>query len=65
MSKEIGYAVIFGIILHQLPVSLGLAGILRQSNISIKYQYILMILFGFAGFIGYIISLGFLAHMNE
>ena len=56
MSTELGFAVLFGIMIHQLPVSLGLAGILRQSHLRKKKQIILMVLFGFAALIGYIIS---------
>ncbi len=57
LSSELGFAVLFGIMVHQLPVSLGLAWILRQSHLKLQIQIILMVLFWFAALIGYLFSL--------
>lgn len=65
ISEELWYAVLFGIMIHQIPVSLGLAGILRQSQLQIGIQYLLMILFGVSALVWWGVSHLFLDSMSH
>lgn len=56
LDTEVGIAVLFAIMIHQAPVSLSLAGILRQSHLRINIQVGLIVLFALAAPIGFFIS---------
>lgn len=56
LSEIAGYAMLFGVAIHQIPVSLSLAAILRESKISKQVQIILLVLFAVASPIGFLAS---------
>lgn len=56
ISKEIGYSILAGIAIHQIPVSLSLAAIFRESKFTKKIQICLLVIFALAAPIGYILS---------
>jgi len=56
ISSQIWYIVLAGVAIHQIPVSLSLAAILRDSKFRINIQIILISLFAFAAPIGFMIS---------
>ena len=56
ISPEIGYTILAGIAIHQVPVSLSLAAIFRESKFRKKIQILFLVLFALAAPIGYIIS---------
>lgn len=56
ISSEIGYAVLAGVALHQVPVSLSLAAIFRESKFKKNIQIIYLLWFAIAAPIGFIIS---------
>ncbi len=56
ISKEVGYTILVGIAIHQIPVSLSLAAIFRESKFTKKMQIIYLSIFALAAPIGYIIS---------
>ena len=64
ISREIGYAILAGVAIHQVPVSLSLAAIFRDSKFRKNIQILLLILFAFAASIGFIISDIILSHVS-
>lgn len=56
ISAQVWYATIFAVALHQVPVSLSLAAIFRESKFPKKIQLSLLSLFAFAASIGFILS---------
>ncbi len=56
ISSDVGYAVIAGVAIHQIPVSLSLAAIFRGSKFRVRVQIIFLILFALAAPIGFIVS---------
>lgn len=56
LSKEIGYVVLAGVAIHQIPVSLSLAAIFRESKFRKNIQILFLTLFAFAAAIGFFIS---------
>ena len=56
LSETLGYSILVSVWLHQIPVSLSLAAIFRESKFTPKIQVTFMILFALAAPIGYIIS---------
>lgn len=56
MSKEIGYTILAGIAIHQIPVSFSLAAIFRESKFTKKIQVLFLTIFALAAPIGYITS---------
>lgn len=56
LSEVIWYAVLIGVAVHQIPVSLSLAAIMKESNIRYSTQLILLGVFALAAPIGYILS---------
>lgn len=56
LSEVAGYAILFGVAVHQVPVSLSLAAILRESKLTKNTQIILLSLFALAAPIGYLLS---------
>ncbi len=64
-SPEICYAAIFAVALHQIPVSLSLAAIFRESKFSKHIQLILLWLFAISSSIGFLISDVIFMFMSE
>jgi zinc transporter ZupT len=56
MSEEFGYIILLWVWLHQIPVSLGLAALMRESNFHKKTQVFLLSLFALAAPIGFFLS---------
>ncbi len=56
ISDEIGYTVLAGVALHQIPVSLSLAAIFRESKFKKNMQFIYLSLFAMAAPLGFVIS---------
>lgn len=65
MSSELGYAILFGVAIHQIPVSLSLAAIFQRSHLKKMTQIFLMIVFALAAPIGYIISDSLMTHIDS
>lgn len=56
ISPEIGYAILVGVAIHQIPVSLSLAAIFRESKFRKSTQIIFLTVFALAAGIGFTIS---------
>lgn len=56
LSQSLGMSILIGVAIHQVPVSLSLASLLKQSHFSIKTQVLMMILFAFSAPVGYLLS---------
>lgn len=56
MWETLGYSILISVWIHQIPVSLSLAAIFRESTITKHIQIILIILFALAAPLGYILS---------
>lgn len=56
ISPEIGYTILAGVAIHQIPVSLSLAAIFRESKFGKNIQIIFLMLFALAAPIGFGIS---------
>ena len=56
ISEEVGYTILAGIAIHQIPVSLSLAAIFRESKFNKKMQIFFLAIFALAAPIGYIVS---------
>jgi zinc transporter ZupT len=56
LGEGIGYAVLLGVAIHQIPVSLSLAAILRESKLTKNIQITLLVLFALAAPLGYLLS---------
>lgn len=54
--ESVWYAILLGVAAHQIPVSLSLAALLRESKFQVKIQFILILLFAFTAPIGYALS---------
>ncbi len=65
LSETAGYAILFGVAIHQIPVSLSLAAILRESRLAQRIQIILLILFALAAPLGFLISDLVLSDVSE
>lgn len=65
LSETAGYAVLFGVAIHQIPVSLSLAALLRESKLIRKKQILLVILFAFSAPLGYFLSDLVLSNVSE
>lgn len=64
LSSDIGYTILGGIAIHQIPVSLSLAAIFRGSNFHKNIQVLLITLFSLAAPIGFLISDMFLTGVS-
>jgi len=64
ISETIGYSILAGVVIHQIPVSLSLAAILRESKIRKSLQIALLAVFALAAPVGYFLSNLLLAHAN-
>lgn len=62
VSDVLSYGVLFGIIIHQIPMSLSLAAILKKSQISRQIQIICMLIFSVSIAFGYMLAHLFLQH---
>lgn len=56
ISQTVGYSILAGVAIHQIPVSLSLAAIFRESKFKIGAQVAFLLLFAFAAPLGYGIS---------
>jgi zinc transporter ZupT len=56
LSETAGYAILFGVAIHQIPVSLSLAAIFRESKFRRYTQILFLVAFALAAPIGYILS---------
>jgi zinc transporter ZupT len=65
LSDVAGYAILFGVAIHQIPVSLSLAAIFRESKFREHTQIIFLVVFALAAPIGYIISDILLGSVDE
>jgi ZIP family zinc transporter len=64
LSETAGYAIFLGVAVHQIPVSMALAAILRASKLKRNIQILLIIFFALAAPIGYILSDMVLSHVD-
>lgn len=65
LSEVAGYAILFGVGVHQIPVSLSLAAIFRESKLKKPTQITLLVLFALAAPIGYLLSDIVLSNVDE
>lgn len=65
LSEIAGYAILFGVGIHQIPVSLSLAAILCESKIKKQTQILLLSLFALAAPVGFLLSNLVLSNVNE
>lgn len=56
ISDSLGINILTGVAIHQIPVSLSLVSLLRQSRFSIKTQSMLALIFALAAPAGYLLS---------
>jgi zinc and cadmium transporter len=65
LSESAGYAVLFGVAIHQIPVSLALASLLRESALTWKKQVSLILFFALMAPIGFLLSDMILTDVSE
>ncbi len=65
LSEVAGYAILLGVAIHQVPVSLSLAAIFRETKFKRSTQILFLAVFALAAPLGYIISDFLLGGMNE
>ncbi len=65
LSQVVGYSVLFGVAIHQIPISLSLAAIFSQSNLSRKIQFTLLGIFALMAPFGFFVSKIFLSFLTE
>lgn len=65
MDNTLGMSVLAWVAIHQIPVSLSVASMLRDSLFHKKTQVILLTLFGLAASIGFIISAPIIGHLSS
>ena len=63
INATLGFSIFFGIAIHQVPVSLSLASMLRESDFRTKTQIYLTLLFACAAPLGFIISDRLIGHI--
>ena len=56
ISSTIGYSVLLGVAVHQIPVSLSLGAILQKSSLKKNLQILLMIVFASTIILGYFLA---------
>jgi zinc transporter ZupT len=64
ISNTLGYSILFGVAIHQIPVSLSLAAIFQESRFQRKHQIWALMLFAFAAPLGFYLSDIFLSHTS-
>ena len=65
LSETAGYAILFGVWVHQIPVSLSLAALMRESKLEKKIQILWVLFFALAAPLGYLISDRMLSSVSE
>lgn len=65
LSETIGYTVLIGVAIHQIPVSLSLAALFRESKFKKQTQLSLLLAFAVAAPLGFFLSDLFLSHSSE
>lgn len=65
ISQQVGYGILIGVAIHQIPVSISLAALFRESKFKKNKQIIYLSLFALAAPIGYIISDMILANVTS
>lgn len=65
LSSAVGYSILASVAIHQIPVSLSLAAIFRESKFQRNTQLIFLVCFALAAPIGYLVSDLFLAHASS
>ncbi|MBP9811879.1 ZIP family metal transporter [Candidatus Gracilibacteria bacterium] len=65
LSETAGYAILFGVGVHQIPVSLSLAALMRESKLERKIQILFVALFALAAPLGYFLSDIVLSNVSE
>ena len=56
ISEEVGYAVLFGVALHQIPVSLSLGALFLESRFQRKTQILFLSLFSVSAGVGFLLG---------
>jgi zinc transporter ZupT len=56
ISREVGYTILVGVAVHQIPVSLSLAAIFRESAFQRRIQVLFLSLFAIAAPVGFYVS---------
>jgi zinc transporter ZupT len=64
MDNTLGLSILSWVAIHQIPVSLSVASMLRESLFSRKTQIVLVITFGLAASLGFIISAPIISHLS-
>ncbi|MDD2908904.1 MAG: ZIP family metal transporter [Candidatus Gracilibacteria bacterium] len=64
IGEKIGYSFFISILIHQIPVSFSIAGLLSHSRFTKKVQYIMLILFGLSAPVGIILTFYVLKNTN-
>lgn len=64
INTSLGLSILTGIAIHQVPVSLSIASMLRESEFTKKTQIFLTLLFALAAPIGYVVSNSFIADIT-
>jgi zinc and cadmium transporter len=65
LSEAAGYAVFVGVVIHQIPVSLALASLLRESALGQQKQIFLILLFALMAPLGFLASDLVLRNVDE
>ena len=64
IDTKVGMSILAGVAIHQIPVSLSVASMLRESMMKRKTQISLMVIFALAAPLGFLISDGFVEHLS-
>lgn len=65
LSEAAGYAVLFGVAIHQIPVSLSLAALMRESRFTRRIQIVMVSVFALSAALGYLLSDIVLSNVSE
>lgn len=65
VSDMLSYGVLFGVVIHQIPMSLSLAAILKKSQVSRQMQIICMLIFSVSIAFGYMLAHLSLQHLGQ
>ncbi|MDD5198110.1 MAG: ZIP family metal transporter [Candidatus Gracilibacteria bacterium] len=65
ISSILGYSILFGVVIHQIPISLSLAAIFQESGFQRKTQIGALVLFALAAPIGFYLSDVLLSYTGE
>ncbi|HBB27531.1 TPA: hypothetical protein DCZ36_03500 [Candidatus Gracilibacteria bacterium] len=65
ISSTLGYSILLGVAIHQIPVSLSLAAIFQESKFRKKTQILALTLFALAAPIGFYLSDIFISQISE